>query len=115
MCVCPVGAHISWQGSVLERLQRRRGRSLYLVEDERLADAAPAADGTQVMDQQQQQQHEGDTGRRVDGVDQEHHHGAADDSQNTRVPGEIPERRPAERRREGFGVDQSLGIIQTVS
>lgn len=73
------------------------------MEDERLADAAPAADGTQVMDQQQQQQHEGDTGRRVDGVDQEHHHGAADDPQNTRVPGEVPERRPAERQREAFG------------
>lgn len=62
-----------------------------LVEDESLADVAPAGRGTQVVDQQQQQQHEGDAGRGVDGVDQEHHHGTSHNAQRTRVPGEVAE------------------------
>ena len=67
---------------------------VYLVEDECLADVAPAAGRTEVVDEQEQQQHEGDAGRGVDGVDQEHHDGTAHDAQHTRVPREVAERRP---------------------
>lgn len=62
-----------------------------LVEDKSLADVAPAGGGTEVVNQQEQQQHEGDAGRGDDGVDEEHHDSAANDTQHTRVPGEVPE------------------------
>lgn len=68
-----------------------------LVENQRLADVAPAGGGAEVVNQQQQQQHEGDAGRGVDGVDQEHHDGAAHDAQHARVPGEVTEGGPGGR------------------
>lgn len=67
------------------------------MKNQRLADVAPAGGGTEVVNEQQQQQHEGDAGRGVDGVDQEHHDGAAHDAQHTRVPGEVAERGPEQR------------------
>lgn len=68
-----------------------------LVENKGLADVAPAGGGTEVVNQQQQQQHEGDAGRGVDGVNQEHHDGAADDAQHARVPGEVAKGGPKGR------------------
>lgn len=68
-----------------------------LVENKGLADVAPAGGGTEVVNQQQQQQHEGDAGRGVDGVNQEHHDGAADDAQHAGVPGEVAKGGPKGR------------------
>lgn len=68
-----------------------------LVENKGLADVAPAGGGTEVVNQQQQQQHEGDAGRGIDGVNQEHHDGAADDAQHARVPGEVAKGGPKGR------------------
>lgn len=68
-----------------------------LVKNQRLADVAPAGGGTEVVNQQEQQQHEGDAGRGVDGVDQEHHDGAAHDAQDTRVPGKVTKSGPGKR------------------
>lgn len=70
------------------------------MKNQRLADVAPAGGGTEVVNQQEQQQHEGDAGRGVDGVDQEHHDRAAHDAQDTRVPGKVPKSGP-EKRTEG--------------
>lgn len=50
------------------------------------------------MNEQKQQQHEGDAGRGVDGVDQKHHDSAAHDAQHARVPGEVTERGPGKTR-----------------
>ncbi len=63
-----------------------------LVENKSLADVAPAGGGTEVVNQQKQQQHEGDAGRGVDRVDQEHHDGAAHNAQHARMPGEVTKR-----------------------
>ncbi len=68
-----------------------------LVENESLADVAPAGGGTEVVNQQKQQQHEGDAGRGVDGVDQEHHDGATHDAQHARMPGEVTKGGPKKR------------------
>lgn len=51
------------------------------------------------MNQQKQQEHEGDAGRGVDGVDEEHHDGATDDAQYACVPGEITKGGPGEKTR----------------
>lgn len=40
-----------------------------LVENESLADVSPAGGGTEIVNQQEQEKHEGDAGRGVDGVD----------------------------------------------
>ena len=47
------------------------------------------------MQEDDQQQHEHECDRRVDGADQEAHHEAANQSKRTCVPGEVLERRPA--------------------
>lgn len=65
-----------------------------LVENESLADVSPAGRGAEVVNQQEEEQHEGDASRGVDGVDEEHHDGAADDAQHARVPGEVTEGGP---------------------
>lgn len=67
-----------------------------LVENESLADVAPAGGRTEVVNQQKQQQHKGDAGRGVDGVDEKHHHSTAHDAQHARVPGEITKSGPGE-------------------
>ena len=64
------------------------------MEDECLADVAPAGGGAKVVDEQQEQQHEGDAGRGVDGVDEEHHDGTAHDAQQAGVPREVTEGGP---------------------
>jgi hypothetical protein len=46
------------------------------------------------VDEQQEQQHEGDAGRGVDGVDEEHHDGTAHDAQQAGVPREVTEGGP---------------------
>lgn len=81
------------------------------MKNQRLADVAPAGGGAEVVNQQEQQQHEGDAGRGVDGVDQEHHDGAAHDAQDTRVPGEVTKSGP-EKRTDGRGayLDKWLGL-----
>lgn len=58
------------------------------MEDEGLADVAPVADGTEVLEQQ----HKHYTGKGVNGVDQEHHDQAAQDAQGAGVPREATER-----------------------
>lgn len=68
-----------------------------LVKNKSLADVSPAGGGTQVVNQQKQQQHEGDAGRGVDGVDQEHHDGTTHDTQDTRIPGEVTKGGPKRR------------------
>lgn len=84
------------------------------MKNQRLADVAPAGGGTEVVNQQEQQQHEGDAGRGVDGVDQEHHDAAAHDAQDTRVPGKVTKRGP-EKRTEGRRtyLDGWLGLEQS--
>lgn len=74
-----------------------------LVENKSLADVAPAGGGTEVVNQQKKQQHEGDAGRGVDGVDQKHHDGAANDAQHARVPGEVSKGGPEGKRRRWKG------------
>lgn len=69
------------------------------MEDERLADVAPAAGGRSVVEEEQQQQEEDDAARRVHGVDDEHHHQTAENPQQAGVPGEELEGRPEEQRR----------------
>ena len=58
------------------------------MEDERLADVAPAAGGRFVVEEEQQQQQEHDAAWRVHGVNDEHHHQAAHDAQQAGVPRE---------------------------
>lgn len=47
--------------------------AVHLVEDESLADVSPVADGTEVVDEHQEQQHEGYAGKGINGTDQKHH------------------------------------------
>lgn len=61
-------------------------KMVYLVEDERLTDAAPVADGAEVMNKHQQQQHECNTGEGINGIDQEHHDQTAKNAQCAGVP-----------------------------
>lgn len=68
-----------------------------LVENKGLADVAPAGCGTEVVDQQQQQQHEGNTGRGIDGVDEEHHDNTSHNAEHAGVPGEVTEGGPVNR------------------
>ena len=67
------------------------------MENECLADVTPAGGGTEVVNQQEQQQHEGNAGRGVDGIDQEHHHGTAHNAQHARMPGEVSKGGPEKR------------------
>lgn len=46
----------------------------YLMENQSLADVAPAAGGRSVVEEEQKQQQEDDAAGRVDGIDHEHHH-----------------------------------------
>lgn len=71
------------------------------MKDESLADVAPAAAGRQVVEGQEEDDHEGHAGRGVDGTDEEHHDGAARDAQRTGVPGEVSEGGPGEGREKG--------------
>ena len=71
-----------------------------LVENKSLADVAPAGCRTEVVDQQEQQQHEGNAGRGVDGVDQEHHDGTTNDAQHAGMPGEVTKSGPKKRTQE---------------
>lgn len=70
-----------------------------LVENESLADVAPAGSGTEVVNQQKQEQHECDAGRGVDGIDQEHHDDTTHNAQYTCMPGEVPESGPGRKQR----------------
>lgn len=60
----------------------------YLMEDERLADVAPAAGGRTVVQDQQEEQQQYDTGRGIHWVYHEHHYHTADNTQQTCVPRE---------------------------
>lgn len=55
-----------------------------LVEEKGLADVAPGADGTQVLDKHQEQQHKHDAAKGINGIDQEHHDQATEDAQDIR-------------------------------
>lgn len=44
------------------------------MENQSLADVAPAAGGRSVVEEEQKQQQEDDAARRVHGIDHEHHH-----------------------------------------
>lgn len=57
------------------------------MEDERLADVAPAAGGRPVVEEEQEQQQEDDAAGGVHGVDDEHHDQTAEDPQEAGVPG----------------------------
>jgi len=63
------------------------------VKDECLADRAPAGQRAEV-EHDDQHEHEDDGDGRVDGRDEEAHHHAAQQTQQTRVPAEVAERRP---------------------
>lgn len=82
-----------------------------LVENKSLADVAPAGGGAEVVNQQKEQQHEGDAGRGVDGVDQKHHDGAANDAQHARMPGEVSKGGPEGRHERGKGASQCWSNI----
>lgn len=56
------------------------------MEDESLTDVAPVADGPQVVDKHQQQQHEGYAGKCINGIYQEHHDQATKNAQRARMP-----------------------------
>ena len=58
------------------------------MENESLADVAPAAGGRSVVEEKQQQQQEDDAAWGVHGVNDEHHHQTAQDAQQAGVPGE---------------------------
>lgn len=58
------------------------------MENESLADIAPAAGGRPVVEEKQQQQEEDDAAWRVHGINDEHHDQTAENPQQTRVPGE---------------------------
>lgn len=58
------------------------------MEDESLADVAPAAGGRAVVQDQQEEQQQYDTGRGIHWVYHEHHYQTADDTQQTCVPRE---------------------------
>ncbi len=58
------------------------------MENEGLADVAPAAGGRSVMEEKQQQQQEDDAARGVHRVNDEHHHETAQNPQQAGVPGE---------------------------
>lgn len=60
--------------------------SVYLVEDESLTDVAPVADGTQVVDKHQEQQHKCDASEGINGINQEHHDQTANNAQCAGVP-----------------------------
>lgn len=60
----------------------------YLMEDERLADVAPAAGGRAVVQDQQEEQQQYNTGRGIHRVYHEHHDHTADNTQQTCVPRE---------------------------
>lgn len=77
-----------------------------LVENKSLADVAPAGGGAEVVNQQKKQQHEGDAGRGVDGVDQKHHDGTANDAQHARMPGEVSKGGPEGKHKRWKGVSQ---------
>ena len=62
---------------------------------EGLADGAPGHGQWAEVEEDDQQQHEHERDRRVDGADQEAHHEAANQSKRTRVPRKVLERRPA--------------------
>lgn len=65
---------------------------MHLVEDEGLADVAPVADGPQVVDKHQEQQHKGYAGKCINCIDQKYHDQAAEDAQSTGVPCKETER-----------------------
>lgn len=58
----------------------------HLVEDESLADVAPVADGTKVLDKHQEQQHKGYAGKCINSIDQEHHDQRAKNAQSAGMP-----------------------------
>lgn len=68
-----------------------------LMEDESLADVAPAAGGRSVVEEEQKQQQQDDAAGGVDGIDHEHHHQAAEDAQQAGVPGKELEGRPVKQ------------------
>lgn len=65
---------------------------MHLVEDEGLADVAPVADGPQVVDKHQEQQHKGYAGKCINCIDQKYHDQAAEDAQSAGVPCKETER-----------------------
>lgn len=60
--------------------------TVHLVEDESLADVAPVADGTEVLDKHQEQQHKGYAGKCINSIDQEHHDQRAKNAQSAGMP-----------------------------
>lgn len=58
----------------------------HLVKDESLADVAPVADGSKVLDEHQEQQHKGYAGKCINGIDQEHHDHTAKNAQYAGMP-----------------------------
>lgn len=58
------------------------------MENQSLADVAPAAGGGSVVEEEQKQQQEDDAAGRVNGIDHEHHHQTAENAQQAGVPGE---------------------------
>lgn len=60
--------------------------SVHLVKDESLADVAPVADWSKVLDEHQEQQHKGYAGKCINGIDQEHHDYTAKNAQYAGMP-----------------------------
>lgn len=67
------------------------------MENESLADVAPAAGGRSVVEEEQKQQQEDDAAGGVDRIDHEHHHQTAENAQQAGVPGEELEGRPGKQ------------------
>lgn len=62
------------------------------MEDEGLADVAPVADGTEVLDKHQEQQHEHYADKGINGIDEEHHDQTTQNAQGAGMPREATER-----------------------
>lgn len=82
-----------------------------LVENESLADVSPAGRGAEVVNQQEEEQHEGNASWGVDGVDEEHHDGTTDDAQYAGMPGEVTKRGP-EREIRGMEVNLIVEVAE---
>lgn len=71
----------------------------HLVKDESLADVAPVADGSKVLDEHQEQQHKGYAGKCINGIDQEHHDHAAKYAQYAGMPRKTTKRGSKDKRK----------------
>ena len=68
------------------------------MEDKGLADVAPVVGGTEVVYEQDEQQHECYADRGIECTDQEHHQHAAQDAEDTCMPSEETECRSKHQR-----------------